>query len=97
MLINEKNEDGYIIGYIEYQHVAQSGLPKYKGEYLWIHDLWIHEKFKGRKMLLKLVKMMLVNAPSAQYGYWRRGKYNGRISRLYKRSEFKRLLENKEI
>ena len=96
MLTHLKDYNGKIIGYIESWQVAQSGYPKERGEYLWVHDLWIHEGLRGKGLIKKLIGKMLLRVPEVKFGYWVREKYNGRKSRLYKREEFKRLLERME-
>jgi len=47
MVSVSKDNDGKVIGFLEWRQVGQSGFDKFRGEYLWINDLWIHSDYKN--------------------------------------------------
>lgn len=93
MVSVSKDDNGRIIGFIEWRQVGQSGFDKFQGEYIWINDFWIHEDYRRGHIFRDLVNQVLFNAPEAQWCYFKREKYNGRLSKLYSRSHFMKLSE----
>jgi hypothetical protein len=91
MVISIKNDEGYILGYLSYYTVCPSGFPKFEGKYLWVHDLWIHEDYRGCGKLTELVNKMLEQVPYITHGYWTRSKYGGRLSKLYPKDTFTKI------
>ena len=96
MVTSIKNNDGFVVAYIEAWPVGPSGFPKFEGEYLWVHDLWIHDTYRQNGMLQQLIWKMLGRVPYVEYGYWRRHKYNGRISKVYRKEQFTKLCKRME-
>lgn len=94
-----KSLDSYerIIGYIEWREVGQSGFDKYQGEYIWVNDMWIHEEFRNGETFKELVNDVLFKAPQAKWCYFKRGKYKGRLSKLYTRNEFMKLVSKSMV
>jgi len=86
-----KDNDGRVIGYIEWRQVGQSGFDKVCGEYVWLQNLWIHEQFRGKGILQELISDILMKAPDAKYGYFTREKYNHRMSKSFKRESVERV------
>jgi hypothetical protein len=94
MLSSYKDENGKIIGFIEWWQTGQSGIQKFRGEYVWINEMWIHEDYRdGKAIMNTLIRDVLRKAPDAKFGYFQRKKYNDRVSRLHTREEFEHLLE----
>lgn len=87
---------GKIVGYIEWRQVGPSGFDKPFGEYVWIHDFWIHEPERGQGYVFaELVNDVLEKSTGAKFAYFRRGKYNGRVSKVYTREHFERLVRKR--
>lgn len=93
MISVSKDNDERVIGWIEWRQVGQSGFDKLHGEYIWINDFWIHEEYRRGDVFRQLVNAILFKAPSAKWCYFKREKYKGRMSKLYKREDFMKLSE----
>lgn len=93
MIARAEDKDGKIIGFIEWRQVGQSGFDKYQGEYVWINDFWIHDDYRSKEVFKELVEKVLNSSHPSKFCYWRRRKYNGRVSKLYTREHFERLVE----
>lgn len=96
MITKIPDEYGRIIAYIEWRQVAQSGIDKFHGEYIWINDLWVHPDYRHKGLIKQMIDTILYKAPDALFCYFKRSKYNGRI-RLWKREAFERLVKQMEI
>ena len=88
MISKLHDSNGKIIAYVEYWQVCKSGFHKPYGEYLWVHDAWIHEDERGNGLLRQMIEQVLFEHPEIQYGYWRREKYNDRQSKIMTRERF---------
>lgn len=97
MISKAHDENGKILGYIEYWQVGKSGFPKPYGEYVWIQDFWIHEANRGGSIFAQLVDDVLKRSVGAKFTYFIRGKYKDRISKLYTREQFQTLVEKRGI
>ena len=94
MIVTVKNENDFVIAYMESRQVGQSGFDKFRGEYLWINELWIHSSFKNAwEIYRNLMNQTLFKAMDAKWVYFRRNKYNGRVSKLYNRERLMNILE----
>lgn len=88
MIAKIHDSDDKIIAYLEYWQVCKSGFHKAYGEYMWVQDAWIHEGHRGKGLLRQMVEQQLFEHPEIQYGYWKRHKYNERISKVMTRERF---------
>lgn len=79
MITSLKDEDGRIICYAEWRLVGKSGFDVECGEYVWLEDLWVHPAFERTKRIGRIIDEILRIAPSAKYGYFKRGKYGFRM------------------
>jgi len=86
-----KDEEGKVIAYVCWKQVGKSGFEKFQGEYVYLEDLWIHDAYRGKGLLQRLIADVLEKAPEAQYGYFTREKYGHRMSKLFKRSSVERI------
>lgn len=96
MITVSHDYDGRIVGYIEWRQVGRSGFDKLYGEYVWVEKMWIHPEFKGTNVMYEMFEDVLIRAKEAQFAYFRRGKYNNRLSKLYKREQFENLIRKVE-
>ena len=96
MISVSKDDDGRVIGYIEWRQVGQSGFDKFRGEYVWIHNFWIHPDYRGKSIFSELVEKVLISSSGATQAYFRRSKYSGRVSKLYSREQFTNFVRKEE-
>ena len=92
-----KDDDGRVIGYLEWRQVGQSGFDKLRGEYVWINDFWIHEEYRRGYVFRELVNNILFKAQDAKWCYFTRRKYHGRKSKLYTREDFMKLSDKGSV
>jgi hypothetical protein len=89
MVVTLKDLEGKIIAYCEYKIVGPSGYEIDNGEYIWVNDLWIYEDYRGKNTFNRIIDEILRKVPQAKYGYFKRGKYGGRM-KIFKRSQWER-------
>lgn len=93
MISTVKDDNDRVVAYLEWRQVGQSGIDKFRGEYLWINDLWIHPDYNSRWDVYRdLMNQTLFKAMDTKWMYFRRQKYGGRVSRLYSRERLMELL-----
>jgi len=88
VIIDLKNDDGYIYAYCVYQIVDENGKTKNGGKYVYIEELWIHEKF--RKNTLNDIIAMIATDPNIFNStdvYWENRKKNYQVKQ-YKIARF---------
>jgi len=89
-----KDDDERVISYIEWVQVGQSGFDKLYGEFVYIRDFWIHPDFRGDKSIwLSLASQILRKSKGATHCYFQRRKYGGRVSKMYTREHFEKMVE----
>jgi|SRR3990167_3887419 len=94
MITTVKNENRFVIAYMEARVVGQSGFDKLYGEYLYIADLWIHESHKNDWSIFReLMNKTFRKAWSVKWIYFQRRKYGGKQSKNYSRSQIMKLLQ----
>ena len=92
MVSASHDEDGKVIGWVEWRQVGQSGHDKYHGEYVWIQEIWIHRDYRGSHIFYDLIDKIMTLATDAKYAYFTHAKYNDRMSKLYTRKQFEKLM-----
>ena len=97
MISVSNDNEGKVIGYIEWRQVGQSGFDKLHGEYVWINDFWIHPDYRGGHVMVNLIEKILNIARQAKWCYFTRRKYDGRLSKLYSREKFMRLVDKLQV
>ena len=93
MVTKIQDDNGFIIGYCEWRQVGQSGFDKLRGEYIWVNDIWVHEDYESKGFINEMISMILSKAVEAKFCYFKREKYHGRLSKLWKRESFERLTQ----
>jgi hypothetical protein len=96
-----ENDLGYVYAYIIYQVVDKEGQFKEGGEYLYIQDLWIHERHRStsfnpsieelKELIGKVDKDPLIK--NTKYVYWTNFKHGERLTRSYIRQRLAKLGE----
>ena len=89
MIDTIKDKEGKCIAYCEWSLRDSLGFEKKDGEYIWINDMWIHEKERGNGMIKKFITSIEPKVPSARHIYWKRDKHNGRLSQYTERQFLK--------
>ena len=90
--------EGKVIAYAEWRQVGQSGFDKFQGEYIWINELWMHKSLHNSwETYRTIMNQILFKAMDAKWLYFRREKYNGRVSKLYSRSQIMKLLSREMV
>lgn len=84
MVTSLKDESGRIVCYCEWRLVGKSGFDRPDGEYVWVNDLWVHPEYKRTMRINRIVDEVMRSAPSANYCYFKREKYNGRLKMFTK-------------
>jgi len=91
MITKIHDHEDKIIAYVEWWQVGRSGFHKPYGEYVWIHDFWIHPSARKNPTWKYLTKEVMAAAQGAVYCYFTREKYGGRIS-IYTKEQFENFL-----
>lgn len=88
MIAKRLDSEDRIIAYVEYWQVGKSGFHKPYGEYMWVNDAWVHPDYRGQGLVRQMVEDELLRHPEILYGYWKRKKYAGRLSKVMTRERF---------
>lgn len=88
MVSVEKNENGYVIGYIEFEVVDSDGQFENNGKYIYVQNIWIHPKQRKGKILRELSRMIYEHpyTRNSTHVYWE----------IYRDKERKKILESEE-
>lgn len=91
MITSLKDENDKIIAYIEWHVLGLDGQFKEQGEVISVQDLWIHDDYRGKNTLNKLIKTVDENflTWSAQIIVFFEAKYNFR-KKLFRRCLFRK-------
>lgn len=92
MISTLKNLDGYPIAYLEWEIVNVQGQFEENGEYCYIQNYWIHPIWRSENRLILFELSHQINdhkfSKNMKWIYWRRYKYNERLSKLYPKERF---------
>lgn len=89
MITSLKDEGGKIIAYCEWRLVGPSGYECPNAQYIWINDIWVHPKERFTLRINRIIDEIMRDYPQAEYGYFTRGKYGGRMKQ-FTRSQWER-------
>lgn len=72
MIETIKNQDGYIIAYIEWEVLDDNGQFKNGGKYIYIQNLWVHEKYRYNNYTADLSQKIHDHpfSQKAEFVYW---------------------------
>jgi hypothetical protein len=94
MITTAKNSEGFVTAYLACRQVGQSGIEKFRGEYLFISDLWIHSSHHNDWSIYRsLMHQALLRSKGVMWIYFERHKYNDRLSKLYTKEKIMKLLD----
>jgi len=93
MISTLKNTDGYIYAYVIWKTVCKEGTWEKHGEYIFVREMWIHKRFEGTETYKQLIHLIDIhpNTVNAKWVYWKRTKYNERLSPTYSRDRLSKM------
>lgn len=80
MLLLRKDKEDKVIAYVEYTIVDKYGHPCEVGQYCWVRDIWVHRSIRHQFTLKDFVEEGHEKFPTVRWLYYKRGKYNDRMS-----------------
>lgn len=86
-----KTRDGYIYALAEWFIVDHEGYNSANGEYVFVKDLWIHDKQRFKDAIKYIIFDINDRCRLAKYVYWNRTKYNKRRTPNLSRSRLARM------
>lgn len=89
-----KNETAFS-AVCEYYLVDKFGKHQEKGDYLYIADLQIAEKYRRKRIIKKLIKQFLEKNPQLRYCYFERKKYGDKMY-FHSRRIYERLIKEEK-
>lgn len=94
MLEVVKDEEGNILGVCEFRRVDKTGYPNKFGQYVYMSNIEISEKYRRNGVLNKIIAKVAKRTPFVYWVYFKRSKYNNR-TRIYPVARFlKRIKED---
>jgi len=90
MITTTKNDQGYVKSFIEWGIVDKDGVLDKDGKYLFVYDTWVHTEHRHTGLLKEMIARMFESSLEYNYEfvYYRRDKYDGKVSRLYLATKF---------
>ena len=89
MITSLKDAEGRIIAYCEWRLVGQSGYETPNGEFIWVNDMWVHEDYRFKNRVNRIIDEIMRLVPQAKYCYFERKAKNKHLH-LFSRSQWER-------
>jgi hypothetical protein len=89
MVTTLKDDAGKVIALCEWRLVGQSGQEVPSGEYIWVNDCWVHEEFRMKHRINRIIDEIMRTVPTAKYCYFQRKDVSRKVH-LYSRSQWER-------
>ena len=85
-VVTLKNGEGYVFALADFWVVDSSGTPRKEGQYIYIKDIWIHKKYRGKKVIEELIPLIDKHKYCGNVigVYWRNDKF-GRLTKVFSR------------
>lgn len=96
MVTDLKDSEGRIIAFCEWRIVGPSGYEVPNGEYIWVNDCWVHEKYRFKNKVGRIVDEILRMVPQAQYCYFQRKDVSDKLH-IYSRRHWERRRKAYEV
>lgn len=77
-----KDTDGKVVAYAEISPRDLDGKFCEVGTCLYVHELWVHESMRFKKVWKQLLDNVLCQLPYIQWIYWNRHKYGDRMTTI---------------
>jgi len=92
MVSTLKNLQGYIYGFAEWYVLNDKGHFQEDGDYIYIHEIWIHENKRRSKALKHLIHKIDTHECShrARHVYWNNEKHD-RLTKSFKRERLAKI------
>ena len=89
MLVVKRNEDDFVVAYVEYFIVNQDGTYNPTGEFCFVKSCWIHKNYRDKGILEELIENNHKKYPSVKKIYYQEDKYEDRwkeheVRKMYK-------------
>lgn len=84
-----KDNEGKVISYCEWRLVGQSGHETPSGEYVWVNDFWVHEDYRLKHKVERIIDEVMRIVPQARYCYFQRKDKNMKL-RIFTRNQMER-------
>lgn len=75
-----KDKSGRVVAYIEWSLRNKFGLEERDGKYVYVHNIWVHDDYRKKNLIRRFINILEPKVPSFRLVYWKRSKYNGRLS-----------------
>ena len=87
-----KNQQEYVYSFIEWYVLNDNGQFQEDGEYLYIHDLWIHPHKRKGKSLKHLIQKIHTHPLSytAKWVYWNNQKHD-KLTKPFRRDRLSKI------
>ncbi len=94
-----KSNTGEIKACLEWYLVDKDGNFSQQGEFVWINEIEISPQYRNNGILREFIRVVVPKVPlTCRFGYfWRRDKYPNRKIRIWHKSQWLRLLNEKKI
>jgi len=79
MLTKRKDEDGKIVGYIEWVRLNDKNIPDDDGNYVFIRYAWVHDSLKHSTTFYDMFIELCNKTPKSNYVYWEKHKCNDKL------------------
>jgi len=86
MIETVRDSHDRVIAFCEWNLVNEKGQFDNQGSHVWVNDLEIHPHYQRNGILRDIISTIAYKAPSAEFVYWKRRKYNSRL-RMYSREQ----------
>lgn len=96
MLTKRKDEDGKIIGYIEWVRVDDKGIPTNVGEYVYIRYMWVHEDSRDGSLADDMFIELCESTPNSPYIYWQKHKCEDKLESFSKERFLDKVIKRKQ-
>lgn len=86
MILTLKNNEGLIYSYFEWDIVRQNGQRDANGEYMYVRDIWVHDKYDGGEAIRQFIALLDADGRNlnVKWIYWLRD--DVRLSKAFNRN-----------
>lgn len=79
MIEVKKDKQEKVVSYVVWQLVNEKGHFDKHGKFVWVDDLWIHPDYRNNGIIREFINK-ITEKSGANYCYFKRKKYDGRMS-----------------
>lgn len=89
MITTLKDEGGKVVAFCEWRLLGESGLEVPSGKYVWVNDCWVHEDYRNKHKVARIIDEIMRTVPQAEYCYFQRKDVNRKVH-MYSRAQWER-------